>query len=89
MELFISIIIPAYNSEATIEKCVHSLTSQSFPRNQFEIIVVDDCSTDKTAYLAKAAGANHVISTKTNCGQGPARNLGVKNAKGKFLAFTD
>ena len=89
LELIISIIIPAYNSEATIEKCVHSLTSQSFPREKFEVIVVDDCSTDKTADLAKAAGANHVMSTEKNSGQGPARNLGVKNSKGKFLAFTD
>lgn len=43
-----SIIIPAYNMELYIAECVGSLVNQDFPKEEYEIIVVDDCSTDKT-----------------------------------------
>jgi len=89
LEPKVSVIIPAYNAESTIERCIRSLTSQTCPRDEFEIIVVDDCSTDKTIECAKAANPDIITSTETNCGQGPARNLGVKKARGNFLAFID
>jgi len=49
----ISVIIATHNSEATIEKCLTSLMSQSYPREDYEIIVVDDGSKDKSVELSK------------------------------------
>ncbi len=84
MEPKISVIIPTHNSEKTIENCVQSIAAQNFPRNEYEIIVVDDGSKDNTVKLAKLAGADNVIVTKP-CFQGAARNIGVKNSRGNFL----
>jgi glycosyltransferase involved in cell wall biosynthesis len=84
----LSIIIPTHNSEQTIKRCLNSLTSQTFPRDQYEIIVVDDGSTDQSVSIAKNAGADQVIITEP-CFQGKARNIGVKNAKADLLAFID
>ena len=84
----LSIIIPTHNSELTIEKCINSLTSQSYPREKFEIIVVDDGSLDKTTSLAKKAGADQIIITES-CFQGKARNIGVENANANLLGFID
>ncbi len=88
MKLLISIIIPTHNSEATIKGCINSLSSQSYPREKFEIIVVDDGSTDKTITLAKNAGADKIIEIQP-CFQGKARNIGVENSKTEYLAFID
>jgi len=84
----LSIIIPTHNSQKTINRCLDSITNQSFLREQYEIIVVDDGSTDMTVSIAKELGADSVIVTKP-CFQGKARNIGVKIAKGEFLAFID
>ena len=84
----ISVIIPAYNSESSIELCVSSIKSQNFSREKYEIIVVDDGSTDKTVMLAKDAGADYVIPAGHNS-SGMARNIGVKHSRGKIVAFID
>ena len=89
LESFVSVIIPVYNAELTIERCIRSLKSQSYPKEKYEIIVVDDCSTDRTVELTKNSGADVVDSTRKNSGPGLARNIGVKHAKGNLLAFTD
>jgi len=88
LELVISIIVATHNSELTIKQCIHSLITQSFPREKFEIIVVDDGSTDETTSLAKTAGADNIINTKP-CSLGKARNIGVENAKANLLGFID
>jgi len=88
LELILSIIIPTHNSELTIKQCIESLTSQSFPREKFEIIVVDDGSTDQTTSIAKKAGADSIIITEP-CFQGKARNIGVENAKANLIGFID
>ncbi len=81
----ISVIIPAYNAEKYIEKCLHSLKKQTF--RDFEIIVVDDGSRDKTWEIAsKYAKA---IKSDINLGEGAARNLGAREARGRVLAFSD
>ena len=84
----LSIIIPTHNSEKYLHRCIHSLTSQSFSRNQFEIIVVDDGSSDNSVEIAKRDGVDTVIETEP-CNLAHARNLGVKNAIGTFFAFLD
>ena len=86
--IIISVIIPAYNSELTIESCILSIINQNFPTEKYEIIVIDDGSSDNTAMIAKKAGANQVIKIR-HSSSGTARNVGVNHAKGKYLAFID
>jgi len=88
MEPKISVIIPTHNSEKTIEGCIQSIVTQNFPRNEYEIIIVDDGSKDQTTKLSKQAGADVVMVTEP-CFQGAARNIGAKNARGSFLGFID
>jgi len=84
----LSIIIPSHDSEKTIGLCVSSISGQSFPREMFEIIVVDDGSTDNTVQIAIEAGADQIIKTNP-CSTGMARNLGVEKSKGVMIAFID
>lgn len=87
MEPLISIIIPALNSEKTIERCINSIIIQSYPREKYEIIVVDGDSKDNTVKKAKKAGADSVIIEK--CTPGRSRNIGVNNSHGELLVFLD
>lgn len=82
----ISIIIAAYNAEKTIVNCISSLKKQIYP--QFEIIVVNDGSTDNTKKILEEINGIEIISQK-NKGPGAARNLGVKKARGDILVFID
>ena len=81
----ISIVIPAYNEEAYLEKCLISLANQL--EKPYEIIVVDNNSTDKTVEIAKKFGARVLKETKQ--GIVPARNTGYNKAKGDIIARTD
>jgi glycosyltransferase involved in cell wall biosynthesis len=81
----VSIVIPAYNAERHIEKCLLSLENQTF--RDFETIVVDDGSTDGTREIASRYA--RVIDSADNLGVGAARNLGAREASGEILAFTD
>ncbi len=94
MEKVISIIVPVYNGEATIERCVTSLLNQTIGMDRMEILLVDDCSTDDTYSILKAFEAKfpdviHVIQTPENLRVGGARNLGIKHATGKYVGFVD
>jgi len=81
----VSVIVPAYNSAATIGACLESLKALHYP--DYETIVIDDGSTDSTAQLAEAAGA-HVIRAEHR-GLAAARNAGIKEASGEIVAFID
>ena len=83
----ISVVVPTYNEEKNLERCLKALTNQSIPRDQIEIIVVDGNSTDKT--LEKAAEYADVIIPQTSEGVGGARNDGFKVAKHEIVATTD
>ena len=83
----ISVIIPAYNEEKFIGRCLKSLLNQTLPREEYEIIVSDSSSKDKTKEIAKKY-ADKVVSCEKR-GAGFTRNFGAKFAKGKFLAFID
>ena len=86
----ISIIIPVYNCEQYIDKCTKSILSQSY-RN-FEIILVDDGSTDETGKICEryASGDKRIkVIHKTNSGPAAARNRGIEKAKGEFIFFID
>ncbi len=82
-----SVIIPAYNAEATLPALLRSLLSQTYGED-FEIIVVDDCSRDATPEIAGIFGCR-LISSGQNRGPAHCRNLGAGNAAGRVLVFTD
>lgn len=85
--MFISIIIPTLNSAKTIQNTLSLIYSNDFPQEFFEIIIVDNGSSDATE---KAVSNYPVIFLKCpKRGQGPARNLGLRNAKGDIICFTD
>ena len=83
----ISIIIPSFNCGKTIEKCLQSLVNQDFPKQKYEIIVVDNFSKDDTAKVAKKFKKVRFIKKISNPAE--ARNYGAKIAKGFILFFTD
>ena len=84
----ISVVIPTYNEEKNIERCIGSLKRQTLHRSEYEIIVVDGNSSDMTMELAKKAGADKVILQKSE-GVGGARNDGARIAVGDVVANTD
>ncbi len=87
----ISIIVPTYNSEKTIIRCVNSVLSQA-SLIDFELLIIDDGSTDQTSQLLKAhfSAKSKVSIIKTvNQGVSMARNLGLSIAKGDFVLFLD
>ena len=86
----ISIIVPVFNSEKTIERCLTSLINQSY--FDIEIIVVDDGSTDRTARLIeKIAEKTSLVKYfyQENSGVSAARNLGISKSNGEYIMFVD
>jgi glycosyltransferase involved in cell wall biosynthesis len=89
----VSVIIPAYNAEKSIIKTLNSVIDQSY-KGKIEIIVVDDGSKDRTRelvenYEAKGSNKSLKIISQPNGGVSKARNTGIKNASGIYLAFLD
>ncbi len=80
-----SFIVPVYNVEKYVRKCIKSLLNQTF--KDFEIIVVNDGSTDKS--IAEIEDLDITIINQKNMGLSSARNKGVEKAKGKYLIFVD
>jgi glycosyltransferase involved in cell wall biosynthesis len=86
----ISVIIPVYNAQNYINRCIDSILNQTI--EELEIIIVDDGSTDKTPEISNNYASNHsniMVIHKTNEGQGIARNSGLAIAKGDYIAFVD
>ena len=87
----ISIIMAAYNAEKTIEQAINSVLSQTY--TNFELLVVNDCSTDRTAELVKSIAAKdsrvRLISNVKNSGVSYTRKHGLEEAKGSWIAILD
>ena len=87
----ISIIVPVFNVENYLERCVDSLVNQTY--QNIEIILVDDCSTDNSAALcdtlSKKDNRIRVIHKPVNGGLGYARNTGIENSRGDYLMLVD
>ena len=81
-----SVIVPAYNAAATLDRTLECLSAQE-TQHPYEVIVVDDGSDDGTAACARRFGVT--VLTGQHGGPGPARNLGVAKASGEIVAFTD
>lgn len=89
-DVLISIIIPVYNCENHLSSCLDSIIDQSY--TNFEILIVDDGSTDKTNYVYnyyKNKDSRIRVIKQKNLGVSCARNKGIDNAKGEYLIFID
>jgi len=85
----ISVVIPTYNREHTLRRAVQSVLGQTF--TDFEVIVVDDCSTDQTKNLVESFRDKRIVYVRhdQNAGPGAARNTGIRRARGQLIAFLD
>ncbi len=87
-EPFVSVIVPVYNDERRIGKCISSLLEQTYPKDRYEVIIVDNGSIDGTVeiirnYTVKLFIENNIKSSYA------ARNKGILESKGEIIAFTD
>jgi len=85
----VSIIVPVYNAEATIDQCMISLLELNYPVAQREIIVVDNMSTDGTKRILQHYSSQITILQEAKRGPAAARNRGASRAQGEIVAFTD
>lgn len=88
----ISIIIPMYNVEMYIEECLDSVVNQDYGLQNLEVILIDDCSTDRTIEKVEKYIQKYnfiLIKNKVNSGQAISRNKGVAKATGKYITFLD
>ena len=84
---YCSIVIPAFNEEKYIEQCLFSLKNQTYPKDKFEIIVIDNDSSDKTVEIAKNYADQVKILPDGNVGA--VRNYGFHNSSGEVVVFID
>lgn len=90
--MLLSIIIPAYNADKYIKNCLRSLSTQDILSSDYEIIVVNDGSSDKTEHIVSheaLTSPNILLVNQENKGNGGARNTGIDLATGKYLYFLD
>lgn len=86
----ISIIVPVYNAEMTLKRCVDSILNQKY--REFELILIDDGSKDRSGEICDEYALKDTrirVFHKTNGGASSARNVGLDNAKGKWITFCD
>lgn len=87
-----SVIVPTYNRLESLKDCLGSLLHQDYPMEEYEILVIDDGSSDKTwRYLRKASRGDCRVRVHSiqHRGAGAARNEGLRHARGELIAFTD
>ena len=88
----LSFIVPVYNVETYLDKCVTSLLHQQIPIEEYEIILIDDGSKDGSGLICDrlaATNQNIIVIHQSNKGLSEARNAGMKVAKGKYILFVD
>src|ERR1035441_4104679 len=83
----VSVIIPCFNQGRFLVRAIESVLEQSF--QDFEIIVVNDGSSDETEQVAKGFGSKILYLEKPNAGLSAARNTGILSARGAYLVFLD
>ncbi len=89
-----SVIIPCYNAEEFIDRAMNSVTDQTLDHSKYEVIAVNDASTDKTLDILRSWEGKYpalikVISYDTNLRQGGARNTAIRQAEGEYICFLD
>lgn len=85
---YISVIIPVYNGEKKIGKCLESIRMQTYPQNRLEIIIVDDDSADDTVKIAKEKYGCKIVRNGTHDPE-RGKSIGIENANGEYLFFLD
>ncbi|HIX02390.1 MAG TPA: glycosyltransferase [Candidatus Ligilactobacillus excrementigallinarum] len=88
----VSVIVPVYNVEKYLDRCIKSLVNQEFDRDEYEIILIDDGSTDNSGEMCdkfQKKNANVKTFHIENSGVSFARNYGIKLSKGKYITFVD
>lgn len=91
-ECKLTIIVPLYNAEQYIEKCIRSLEEQDIDKGEYEILVINDASPDNSAHIVEGLQkefSNIIMFHKENGGASSARNYGIEHAKGKYCWFVD
>ncbi len=83
----LSIIVPVYNGSNTISSCIKFLENLDYPKEKYEIIIVDNNSDDNTSEIVRTYNVKYLFEEKR--GQAAARNLGATHAKGEILGFVD
>ena len=84
---FVSVVVPVLNGEATIGACLSALVKSDYPKECFEIVIVDNGSTDETAEISRQYAVN--VVTEPRRGPARARNRGIGASHGDVVAFTD
>ena len=90
--LYVSIIVPVYNVEQYLEKCLESILKQGFAEEQYEVIMVNDGSSDRSETICKEYSEKYLnfhLLNQDNSGVANARNNGIEHAKGKYVVFVD
>lgn len=84
-----SVIMPAFNREKTIEHAIDSVLNQTYPN--FELIIIDDCSTDQTVQVIESYDDKRIklLKNTQNAGVSKTRNIGLENATGQYIAYLD
>lgn len=88
-EPLVSVVIAARNAEAGIARLLSALAAQTLDRTEFEVLVVDDDSDDRTAEVVERAGAATLVRNPRRGGSYTARNLGLEQARAPVIAITD
>ncbi|MBQ6748135.1 MAG: glycosyltransferase family 2 protein [Paludibacteraceae bacterium] len=92
--MLVSFVIPSYNSAHTVKRCLDSIYALSLKQEEFEVIFIDDCSTDNTCEIVESIKSKvksnlTLLKQPQNNRQGAARNRGVSMAKGEYICFVD
>lgn len=88
----VSVVIPTYNRKYVLEKCLEALFNQNYAKHKYEIILIDDGSTDGTEKMIKLLSSScqlRYIRNEKRLGQSISRNKGVKIAEGRYIIFVD
>jgi len=85
----VSVIVPVYNAQETVRDCIDSLLDLNYPKENLELIFVNNASTDKTPEILKQYSNDIRILYEAKKGPAAARNKGILNANGEVVAFTD
>ena len=89
MDELVSVIMPSYNTGEYIAASIEFVLAQTYPN--WELLIVDDCSTDSTVEVIRRYQDPRIIllKNKTNSGAALSRNYGLREAKGRWIAFLD
>jgi glycosyltransferase involved in cell wall biosynthesis len=90
----VSVVIPSYKSSSFLEATLESVVKQTYPRENLEVLVIDDASPDASVevarrFLAKHSLKSRVIAREVNAGAGASRNVGWRMADGDWIQFLD